>query len=161
MRSLFFKVGLFGKFIALCNAAILVLLPISWSLPLLRSSVFFGISTEISIWGGAIKLMSSDLFLFLVLVIFAMLMPLVKTLIYVFIWFWPLKHLPWLTKFGAYAAKLSMTDVFLLSIMILFFKGLGVSKVEQMFGLYFFSSIVITSVLISCYTDYFQEKALD
>ena len=160
MRSLFLEVGLFGKFIALCNVAVLMLLPISWSLPLLRSSVFFGISTEISILGGAIKLMRSDLFLFLVLVFFAMLIPVVKTLIYVFIWFWPLQYRPWLSKFGTYAAKLSMTDVFLLSIMILFFKGLGVSKVEQMFGLYFFSSIVITSVLISCYTDYLQKKVL-
>ncbi|HHS94558.1 MAG TPA: paraquat-inducible membrane protein A [Rhodobacterales bacterium] len=129
-NSLFSTVGPFGKLLALSNIAILVLLPISWLLPLLRSSAYIGLSEEISILRGAWQLLNSDLFLFVVLVAFAMVMPFVKTVIYTFVWFAAARARPRIMAFGAIAAKLSMTDVFLIAITIIGIKGLSVGQIE-------------------------------
>lgn len=158
--SLFQSVGLLGKAVALSNVAVLAILPILWFFPLLKTRSFVFVSSEISIWRGAWELLGSDLFLFCVLVGFAMVMPMVKALIYIAIWFSPIRHRPFLSIVGAITAKLSMTDILLVAITIVGVKGLGAGRVEPMFGLYIFSIIVIASLLISAYTDITQKAVL-
>ena len=157
--SLFTSSGTLGRAIALANAATVLILPVTWFLPLLKSSAFLFIKSEISIVSGAIELYESDFFLFLVIVVFAMIMPLVKSMLYVWIWFGNISEHMGMLWLGAAAAKLSMTDVFLLALAIIGVKGLGVGSIEAMSGLYVFAAVVIASSAISIYTDAMVKRA--
>jgi len=151
--SLFKSAGLAGKAVALANVATVLVLPVIWFLPLLRSSAFLFIKSEISIVSGATELYDSDFFLFLVIVVFAMIMPLVKSMLYVWIWFGNISEHKGMLWLGGAAAKLSMTDVFLLALAIIGVKGLGVGSIEVLSGLYVFAAVVLGSNAISIFTD--------
>ena len=151
--SLFASSGAAGKAVALANAATVLILPVTWFLPLLKSSAFLFIKSQISIVSGATELYESDFFLFLVIVVFAMIMPLVKSMLYVWIWFGNISEHKGMLWLGGAAAKLSMTDVFLLALAIIGVKGLGVGSIEVLSGLYVFAAVVIGSTAISIYTD--------
>ena len=157
--SLFACRGPIGKAVAIANAATVLILPVTWFLPLLKSSAFLFIKSEISIVSGAMELYESDIFLFLVIVVFAMIMPLVKSMLYVWIWFGNISEHMGMLWLGAAAAKLSMTDVFLLALAIIGVKGLGVGSIEALAGLYVFAAVVIVSSLISIYTDAMVKRA--
>ena len=151
--SLFKSAGIAGKAVALANVATVLALPIIWFLPLLRSSAFLFIKSEISIVSGAMELYESDFFLFLVILVFAMIMPMVKSMLYVWIWFGNISEHRGMLWLGSAAAKLSMTDVFLLALAIIGAKGFGVGSIEVLSGLYVFAAVVIGSNAISVFTD--------
>lgn len=157
--SLFASAGPAGKAVALANAATVLILPVTWFLPLLKSSAFLFIKSQISIVSGATELYESDFFLFLVIVVFAMMMPLVKSMLYVWIWFGNISEHKGMLWLGGAAAKLSMTDVFLLALAIIGIKGLGVGSIEVLSGLYVFAAVVIGSTAISIYTDVQVKRA--
>jgi len=78
--TLFRSAGMAGKAVALANVATVLVLPVIWFLPLLRSSAFLFIKSEISIVSAATELDESACFLFLVTVVSAMLLPLANSM---------------------------------------------------------------------------------
>lgn len=132
----------------LANLALLILFPISWFAPLMRAGLLpiFGLS-EISVASGLWELFQTDLLLAVLVALFAMIAPLVKTIGIALIQF---GHA---TKRAAplfeIMGKLAMADVFLIALYIVIVKGVGLATVETAWGLYLFTGCILASLVIS------------
>lgn len=133
------------------NLSLLILFPLAWFAPLMRAGLLplFGLS-EISVISGLQALWSSDVFLALLVTVFALFAPYFKTIGLALIHFGLLKRktLPVLAWLG----KLAMADVFLIALYIVAAKGVGVGTVETAWGLYLFTVCILTSITISALT---------
>lgn len=133
------------------NLSLLVLFPIAWFAPLMRAGLLplFGLS-EISVISGLQSLWKSDVFLALVVTVFALFAPYLKTIGLALVHFDLLKAktLPVLSYMG----KLAMADIFLIALYIVLAKGVGIGKVETAWGLYLFTACIVVSLLISMFT---------
>jgi paraquat-inducible protein A len=130
------------------NLALLVLFPLSWTAPLIRAGLlpFFDLA-EISVLSGLQALWGEDVFLALLVTVFAIFAPYLKTLGLALIHFGLLSQraLPALTTLG----KLAMADVFLIALYVILVKGIGLARVETAWGLYLFTGCVLASLAIS------------
>jgi len=142
--------------LTLGNIALLVLFPIAWFAPLLRTGLLplFGLS-EISVISGLQALWEKDVYLALLVTFFALFAPYIKTLGLALIHFNLLstRLIPALVVLG----KLAMADIFLISIYIILLKGIGIGRVETDWGLYLFTGCVMASFAISFLTKRFQD----
>lgn len=133
------------------NLALLILFPLAWFAPLMRAGLLplFGLS-EISVITGLQSLWQSDVILALVVTTFAIFAPWLKTLGLALIHFnlASPKLLPALHIMG----KLAMADIFLISLYIVLVKGIGLATVETAWGLYFFTALVLASLVLSTLT---------
>ncbi len=128
--------------------ALLVLYPVAWFAPLLRAGLLplFGLS-EISVITGLQSLWGTDVFLALVVTVFALFAPYLKTLGLVLIQ-WNLaspRLLPALDLLG----KLAMADIFLIALYITVAKGIGVGRIEVAWGLYLFTFCILANLALS------------
>jgi len=130
------------------NLSLLVLYPVAWFAPLMRAGLLplFGLS-EISVISGLQSLWSSDVFLALVVTVFALFAPYVKTIGLALQHFDLLspRALPALGLLG----KLAMADIFLIALYVTIFKGIGIGKLEIAWGLYLFTALILASILIT------------
>lgn len=130
------------------NLILLVLYPVAWTAPLMRAGLLplFGLS-EISVLSGLQALWGSDIFLAMVVTIFAIFAPWLKTLGLALLQFGLLDRrvLPALEILG----KLAMADIFLIALYITLAKGIGVGRIETAWGLYLFTTCILGSILIS------------
>ncbi|MFA8385613.1 MAG: paraquat-inducible protein A [Pelagibaca sp.] len=130
------------------NLALLVLYPVSWSAPLMRAGLLplFGLS-EISVLTGLQALWGTDILLALIVTVFALVAPYMKTIGLALVQFRLLSRraLPTLSLMG----KLAMADVFLIALYITVVKGIGIGRIETAWGLYLFTACILTSLLIS------------
>lgn len=142
------------------NLLLLVLYPIAWFAPLMRAGILplFGLS-EISVMTGLQSLWASDIFLALVVTIFALFAPYLKTIGLTLIHFGLLS--PRVEKFLAVIGKLAMADIFLIALYITLTKGIGVGRIEVAWGLYLFTFCILTSLLISWKTQQTAPKTTD
>ena len=135
----------------LANLSLLILFPIAWFAPLMRAGLLpiFGLS-EISVISGLQALWDSDVALALLVTVFALFAPYLKTIGLALIHFNLLKDqtLPALSWIG----KLAMADVFLVAVYIVVFKGVGIGKIETGWGLYMFTACILASIIISALT---------
>lgn len=134
------------------NLVLLVLFPISWYAPLMRAGLLplFGLS-EISVITGLQSLWDSDIFLALIVALFALAAPLLKTLALALI-HWNMasaRLLPVLAVLG----KLAMADIFLIALYITLAKGVGVGRLETAWGLYLFTACILTSLWVGWRTE--------
>ena len=124
------------------NLALLILFPIAWFAPLMRAGLLplFGLS-EISVITGLQSLWDSDVALALLVTAFALFVPYLKTISLALLHFnlASPKLLPPLTWIG----KLAMADVFLIALYIVVTKGVGIGKIETMWGLYLFTACIL------------------
>ena len=138
--------------VRLLNLSLLVLYPIAWTAPLMRAGLLplFGLS-EISVLTGLQSLWSTDIFLALVVTLFALVAPYLKTIGLALIHAGMLgrRSLPMLQALG----KLAMADVFLIALYITLTKGIGVGRIEVAWGLYLFTGCILLSLLISWRTE--------
>jgi len=138
--------------LALSNLALLILYPIAWWAPMMRAGLLplFSLN-EISILTGLQSLWASDIFLALVVTLFALFAPYLKTFALALVHFGLLKPaaLPALHILG----KLAMADIFLIALYITLAKGIGVGRIEVAWGLYLFSACIFASLLISWRTE--------
>jgi len=138
------------------NLALLILFPIAWFAPLMRAGLLplFGLS-EISVITGLQSLWDSDVALALLVTAFALFAPYLKTISLALLHFnlASPKLLPPLTWIG----KLAMADVFLIALYIVVTKGVGIGKIETMWGLYLFTACILASILISALTARFYK----
>lgn len=136
----------------LLNLALLVLFPVSWFAPLIRAGLlpFFGLD-EISVITGLQSLWGSDVVLALIVTLFAVFAPMLKTLGLSLIQFGLLSRsvLPALQVLG----KLAMADIFLIALYIVLVKGIGLATVEVAWGLYLFTACILASLYISWATE--------
>lgn len=137
--------------------ALLALFPVAWLAPLARARVlplFEG--SEISIFRGVIELSESDLFLCIIVAVFAIVIPYAKTILLIGAQFGQLgKPEKWLKIIG-YMGKLSMADVFLIAMYVVAVKGVGIGEIIIEWGLYLFTALVFASMWATWRT----EKAL-
>ena len=93
-----------------------------------------------SLWG-------TDVVLALVVTVFALFAPYLKTIGLALVQFGLLdqRTLPVLTVLG----KLAMADIFLIALYITLAKGIGLGKIEVAWGLYLFTACILASLVIS------------
>lgn len=139
------------KILTVLNLSLLVLFPLAWVAPLMRAGLLplFGLS-EISVLSGITTLWEEDVLLALVVALFAIVAPILKTagLAMVHFRLTDNRLLGPLTALG----KLAMADVFLIAIYITLAKGVGVGRVETAWGLWLFTACVLGSFAISLTT---------
>jgi paraquat-inducible protein A len=130
------------------NLSLLVLYPISWSAPLLRAGLLplFGLS-EITVLTGLKALWSTDIALAIVVAVFALAAPYLKTFGLSLVQFGYLdaRALPAIGALG----KLAMADIFLIALYITIVKGIGIGRIETAWGLYLFTACILASLIIS------------
>ncbi len=133
------------------NLVLLVLFPLAWFAPLMRAGLLplFGLD-EISVISGLQSLWGSDVFLALLVTVFALFAPYLKTIGLALLHFGLLSRrlLPILSWMG----KLAMADIFLIALYIVVAKGVGIGKVETAWGLYLFTGCILASIVISALT---------
>lgn len=141
----------------IANLALLVLYPIAWFAPLMRAGLLplFGLS-EISVMTGLQSLWASDIFLALVVTVFALFAPYIKTIGISLIHFDLLS--PRLGKVLEVLGKLAMADIFLIALYITLTKGIGVGRIEVAWGLYLFTFCIIASLVIGWKTKQLPAK---
>ena len=130
------------------NLALLVLFPLSWFAPLMRAQLLpFFRADEISVISGLITLWSEDVLLALIVALFALVAPMVKTIALAMIHLGrlPAGLLPGVTMLG----KLAMADIFLIALYIVIAKGMGVGRLEVAWGLYLFTACILMSLALS------------
>lgn len=130
------------------NLALIVLYPIAWLSPLISAGLLplFGLD-QISIVSGIVSMWDSDPILALVIIAFAIVAPMVKTLGQAMVDFRGKTVLP---KWASVAlARFAMADVFLIALYITVIKGIGLGHVQTEWGIYLFTACVIVSVVIS------------
>ena len=136
------------------NLALLILFPIAWFAPLMRAGLLpLFVLSEISVITGLQSLWDSDVAIALLVTAFALFAPYLKTISLALLHFnfASPKLLPALTWIG----KLAMADVFLIALYIVMTKGVGIGKIETMWGLYLFTACIFASILISALTTRF------
>lgn len=130
------------------NLSLIFLYPIAWAAPLLRAGMLplFGL-TEISVLSGLQSLWASDIFLALVVTLFALVAPMLKTVGIALVQFDLLgpRAMPALAIIG----KLAMADIFLIAVYVTIAKGIGIGRVEVAWGLYLFTACILASLWIS------------
>lgn len=141
------------------NFSLLILFPIAWFAPMLRAGILplFRLS-EVSVASGFRALWDTDIFIALIVFLFAFIAPYTKTLMLCMIQFGRLspRILPLLHVLG----KLAMADVFLVALYIVVIKGIGVGRVETGWGLYLFTFCILASLLISHLTERLEKPRL-
>jgi paraquat-inducible protein A len=142
----------------IANLSLLVLYPIAWFAPLMRAGLLplFGLS-EISVMTGLQSLWASDIFLALVVTIFALFAPYLKTIGLTLIHYDLLS--PRVEKVLEVVGKLAMADIFLIALYITLTKGIGVGRIEVAWGLYLFTFCILASLLIGWKTQQTPHKA--
>ncbi len=133
------------------NLSLLLLYPVAWGAPLMRAGLLplFGLN-EISVISGLQALWDSDIFLALVVTLFGLVAPLLKTLGLALIQFHMLstRALPAVNLLG----KLAMADIFLIALYITVAKGVGVGRIEVAWGLYLFTFCILASIALGIAT---------
>jgi len=130
------------------NLALLLLFPIAWAAPLARAGLlpWFGLE-EMTVLSAIGVLLNEDAILALVVIFFAIVAPMVKTLGLASVhlgWTGP-QALPTLEILG----KLAMADIFLVALYIVVAKGVGVGRVETAWGLYLFTFCILASMVVT------------
>ena len=136
----------------LATLSLLILYPIAWFAPLMRAGLLpiFGLS-EISVITGLQSLWKSDVFLALVVTIFALFAPYIKTIGTALIQ-WDLldaRVQPALNVLG----KLAMADIFLIALYITLAKGISYATIEVAWGLYLFTACILASLGLGYITE--------
>lgn len=131
------------------NAALLLLYPFAWTAPLARAGVLpFFSGTELSIYSAFLDLWASDVALALIVALFAVIAPYLKTILLLSIHVGRAAPERWLGVVET-LGRLSMADIFLIALYIVATKGVGVGYVETAWGLWFFTALVLGSMALA------------
>lgn len=140
------------RFLKYANLVLLALYPVAWFAPLMRAGLLplFGMK-EVSVISGLQALWRSDVFLALVVTVFALFAPYLKTIGLTLVHFRIARRrlLGLLNVLG----RLAMADVFLIALYIVLAKGTGLGKIEVAWGLYLFTGCILSSLLIGWLTE--------
>ena len=142
------------------NLSLLILYPISWFAPLLNAGLLplFGL-IEISEMSGLQSLWETDVFLALLVTVFALLASYAKTISLALLHCNLLNQrlLQALHIFG----KLAMADIFLIALYVTLSKGIQIGRIETAWGFYLFTACIIASLLVSLCNKQSEPKVID
>lgn len=139
--------------LAVANLSLLALYPVAWLAPLARAGVLpFFTGSELSIASGILDLWGTDVFLAVIVALFAVVAPYLKTILLSAIQLGRVRGPRWIGVVSI-AGKLSMADVFLLALYIVLVKGVGIGHVETAWGLYLFTALVLVSLFLALSTE--------
>lgn len=146
------------RLLAILNLSLMVLFPVSWTAPLMRAGLLpvFGLS-EISVLSGlGVLWREGEVALALVVVLFALVAPIAKTIALALLHLSraPMTWLPTVQLLG----KLAMADVFLVAVYITLARGLSVGRVETAWGLWLFTGCVLASLGIAIATSHLAKR---
>lgn len=129
------------------NLSLLILFPVAWFAPLMRAGLLplFGLS-EISVISGLQSLWASDIFLALLVTVFALFAPYLKCIGLALVHFDLLS--PRVKPALSILGKLAMADIFLIAVYITVIKGLGLGRIETAWGLYLFTGCVLAQIAL-------------
>jgi paraquat-inducible protein A len=128
----------------------LALVPVTWWLPLFTARVPFLWRQDVSIATGLVELWRLDLVLCAAVFFFSVLAPLAKAAASVWVWHRvPAGRAARLLDRLSLLGKLSMTEMFLLAVVIVGLKGVGIGKVEVSWGLHAFVGVLVLSFAAS------------
>jgi len=128
----------------------LVCFPLVWFAPLLTTSVYFISHNDIVLIRAAYDLFFADKFLFVIVFIFGMFMPVSKMIFALLSWYYfSVSTADLWSERLSILNKLSMLDVMLLAIFIVAFKGIGIGAVQIRFGLYIYVTLIVGSLLLN------------
>jgi len=128
----------------------LLAVPFTWWLPLFVARVPFLWREEVSIASGLAELWRLDLVLWAAVLVFSVLTPLAKSVALVWIWYRvPAPRARRLLDRLSLLGKLAMTEVFLLAVILIGLKGVGIGSVEVSWGLHPFIAAVLLSLATS------------
>lgn len=145
------------------NASLLIAYPISWFTPLFEVGLIeevkfdwrilgqeipplFGLQ-QVSIITTVQTVWADDVFLAILITFFALVAPMLKI---VGLLLMNLNLLSWgLKNFTHFLGKLAMADVFLIAFGCVIVKGINLGQLNILWGTYFFSMCVITSIFVS------------
>ena len=139
-----------ARLIGPAQLLLLAALPVAWIAPLFSARVPFLWREDISILSGLEALWRIDLLLFTVVLVFSVVTPLTKLLASAWLWYrvpvaraagWSVP----LTLLG----KLAMTEVFLLAVLIVGLKGVGIGRVEIDWGIGWLTATVLATFAVS------------
>ena len=129
---------------------ILLLFPVIFFVPLLRTKIWFLSYNEIILARVAYDLFYADKFLFVVVFVFGMLIPACKMVMSVLCWYhFDISFYDRHSEILFYLGKLSMLDVMLLAIFIVAFKGIGFGVMEIRYGLYAYVLLILGSFFLN------------
>ncbi|MDO5646799.1 paraquat-inducible protein A [Paracoccus sp. (in: a-proteobacteria)] len=146
----------------IANLSLLILFPVSWFMPLLHTGLLrprripftertlFELDT-VTIISGLQALWASSAVLALVVTAAAIFFPMLKTIGVALIQFDLMS--PKLSPILAWAGKFAMADIFLISLYILIFKGIGLGHVNVAWGMYLFTACVVASIIVFTLTE--------
>jgi paraquat-inducible protein A len=128
----------------------LALVPVTWWLPLFTARVPFLWRQEVSIASGLVELWTLDLVLCAVVFFFSVLAPLAKGVALVWVWYGvPAARAAGLLDRLSLLGKLALTEAFLLAVVIVGLKGVGIGRVEVSWGLHAFVGALVLSFAAS------------
>jgi paraquat-inducible protein A len=136
----------------LANLTLLILFPIAWFAPLMKSGLWPIQSLQnYSIMEALQAVWERDIYLALLMTFFAVFAPYIKVISVALIQFNLMS--PYLLRPMQFLSKLAMADIFVIAIFIVLYTGIDVAgvsgQVETSWGLYLFTGCVIASILIS------------
>ena len=152
----------------IANLSLIVLFPVAWFMPLLYTGLvsprripftdktIFNLS-EVTVVSGLQSLWGTSVVLALIVTAAAIFFPMVKVIGVALTHFNLLS--PRAMPFLSWAGKFVMADIFLLSLYILIFKGLGLGRVEVAWGTYLFTFCVIASIIITGLTESVMKRS--
>ena len=109
------------------NLSLLLLYPVAWVAPLAHAGILpFFRGTELTIFSGIADLWGTDIFLAIIVSLFAVVMPYFKTILLALIQFDLVSGRHWRATLEI-AGKLSMADVFLLAMYVVAQPCLGIA----------------------------------
>tara|TARA_R110000787_G_scaffold230398_2_gene337864 strand:- start:2339 stop:2809 length:471 start_codon:yes stop_codon:yes gene_type:complete len=142
----------------LLNLLLLILYPIAWVAPLLQGTAFMIFTaTEVSILTGIEDIWRTDIFLAVVVIIFAIAAPYLKTIAVAFVHFGIAGRR--VLRSAQFLSKLAMADLFLIAIYIAVYKG--IANIEVRWGLYLFTACILASLFVSWRTEQSYDSMAD
>ncbi|MGQ0682926.1 paraquat-inducible protein A [Bradyrhizobium sp.] len=129
------------------TAVIIVLFGYVLFEPLVVTRIPFIRHSEIVLLRVARDLYQLDMFLFLVVTVFGILMPAVKLLGTALAWYFVDRKMA--ARFAPaflLIGRLSMMDVMLLAVLVVAIKGIGIGSVEVRAGLYLYAALILGSL---------------
>jgi len=139
------------RFAVALNLALLVAFPVAWFAPLMRAGLLplFGLS-EISVITGLQSLWQTDVFLALLVTLFALFAPYMKCIGLALVHFGLLSAR--VAPVLSLLSKLAMADIFLIAVYITLAKGIGVGRIETAWGLYLFTGCILIQLVLGYYS---------
>ena len=139
-----------GKYALIGPALVCTLgvFPVVLFVPLLTTKLFFYSRNDLVLARGAYDLFHADRFLFVIVFLFGIVIPLFKMVSSVLCWYYldiafVARHADKLCEMG----RLAMLDVMLLAIFVIAFKGVGLGSVEIKYGLYLYTLVILASLV--------------